>query len=145
MKLIFSLLLFMSASFLSAYAEQISYAYDKAGNRIKREIVINTRDYGTRATDGKDMKDIFYSEMLSEKEIRVYPNPTVGDLSVEIIGYEDADKCSFQIFDMSGSRIASASAESPVTHVDITGRPDGLYILNIVINGKQSSWKIIKK
>ena len=39
----------------------------------------------------------------------------------------------------------SARADSPVTHVDISGKPTGLYILNIILNSKPSSWKIIKK
>ena len=68
-----------------------------------------------------------------------------GNLSVEITGYEDSDKCSFLIFDMSSHQIMSARADSPVTHVDISGKPTYLYILNIILNSKPSSWKIIKK
>lgn len=148
MKLISALLLFISLSSLSVSAEQISYAYDNAGNRIKREIVIDTQaidEPGTRAFEKPDKDDVFYSEIISEKEIRIYPNPTNGDLSVEITGYEDSDICSFLIFDMSGGMILSTKADSPVTRLDITGKPNGMYILNIDVNGRQSSWKIIKK
>lgn len=148
MKLISTLLLFISLSSLSVSAEQISYAYDNAGNRIKREIVIDTQaidEPETRVFGKPDEDNVFYSEIISEKEIRIYPNPTNGDLSVEITGYDDSDKCSFLIFDMSGGMILSTKADSPITRLDITGKPNGMYILNIDVNGRQSSWKIIKK
>lgn len=147
MKRILTILLTILVMYVPVYADQVSYAYDNAGNRIKREIVIDTRSVMESTKDGKkdNQEDSFCSEMLSGKEIKIHPNPTEGDLSVEITGYEDSDKCSFLIFDMSGHQIMSARADSPVTHVDISGKPTGLYILNIILNSKPSSWKIIKK
>lgn len=148
MKNFLTYLFFLTVAFLPTSAETISYAYDNAGNRIRREIVIDTKTIREAADDGiksPDKEGRFYSEMLSEKEVRIYPNPTEGDLSVEIRGYEDSDQCSFTIFDMSGRQIVSSKADAAVTQIDITGSPDGMYVLNIVLNGRQTSWKIIKK
>lgn len=143
--------LLISATLVTVRAYEVSYAYDNAGNRIKREILIDTQaegeteNDGTRSSDKNNGENRFCSETLSGKEIRIYPNPTDGDLSVEITGHEDSDRCTFRIFDMSGRQVVSATADSPVTRVDLTGKPAGMYVLDIVLNGKRSSWKIIKK
>lgn len=143
-RLIFPIILIMSA--FTIMADTITYAYDSAGNRIKREITIQT----TSLTDEKvnenyRKNNVFFSEMLSEKEIKIYPNPTYGDFSVEITGFMDTDKCLLGIYNMSGQLIKQTYTDSPVTNFDISSQPNGMYILHISLNGNESSWKIIKK
>lgn len=134
-----NLLLFLSASFLSASADTVLFSYDSAGNRVKREIVIEKKS--APSNDGADC----FSDMLSEKEIKIYPNPTEGLLKVEISGYEDLDDCRFSIYNMSGQQIWTSYVRSPLTEVDITSRPNGMYIFLIALNGEESTWKIIKR
>ena len=43
MKRILTILLTILVMYVPVFADQVSYAYDNAGNRIKREIVIDTR------------------------------------------------------------------------------------------------------
>ena len=59
--------------------QNVSYAYDEAGNRVKREIVLQTRA-------AEESTNESYSEMLNDRDIRIYPNPTEGQLTVEITG-----------------------------------------------------------
>ncbi|MEZ3552228.1 MAG: hypothetical protein K1W02_16215, partial [Muribaculaceae bacterium] len=77
MKRILTILLTILVMYVPVYADQVSYAYDNAGNRIKREIVIDTRSVMESTKDGKkdNQEDSFCSEMLSGKEIKIHPNP----------------------------------------------------------------------
>lgn len=86
-----------------------------------------------------------FSEMLSDKDIRIYPNPTKGRLKIEIAGYENSDRCVLRIFNTSGQQILSTHASSPWTELDISSRANGIYILYISLNNKETTWKIIKK
>lgn len=141
MKHLASLLFLMIFSFgMSSSGQSIKYAYDAAGNRIKREIVLQTR------TNSKnEAKKESYSEMLSQREIRIYPNPTDGQLKVEISNLDQSDECNLSIFNANGQNVQSVKSKSSIAEFDISNQPKGIYILVILINGEKSTWKIIKK
>ena len=117
---------------------QISYSYDLAGNRVKREIVMSSlAPRNTKATG--------FTEVLAKKNIRIYPNPTKGHLKVEVMGYEAADNCLLQLFNAVGAQIINRKATLPFTEINITNQPNGIYFLQITLNGENTKWKIIKK
>lgn len=123
----------------ASFSQSLSFSYDNAGNRVKREITMAAKALP------KKSDTTYYSEMLSEKYIRIYPNPTKGQLKVEIVGYENFDKCNLSIFGTSGQVVLSSSLASSIGSLDISFCPDGIYLLHISLNGKESTWKIIKK
>ena len=98
---VFSGLLF----YLSAFSQNaIRFAYDALGNRVKREIVLQNSDVVKRNMSSEEKKeDNFYSDMLSEKQIRIWPNPTEGHLKVEIQGLAPEEKACLRITSMSGA------------------------------------------
>ena len=124
----------------AASAQRVKYSYDNAGNRIKREIVMKAK-----SSYKETSRTECFSEMLSDKDIRIYPNPTKGRLKIEIAGYENSDRCVLRIFNTSGQQILSTHASSPWTELDISSRANGIYILYISLNNKETTWKIIKK
>ena len=133
-------LAFMFAVVMSCMATvgQISYSYDLAGNRVKREIVMSSlAPRNTKATG--------FTEVLAKKNIRIYPNPTKGHLKVEVMGYEAADNCLLQLFNAVGAQIINRKATLPFTEINITNQPNGIYFLQITLNGENTKWKIIKK
>lgn len=133
-------MLLIAAVPLIAFSQsKLHYSYDNAGNRVKREIVVRTKSL----PDGSDPE--YYSEMLSDKDIRIYPNPTEGHLKVEIAGWETADQGSLQLYNAVGQLVLNQRVGSSFTELDISSRGNGLYILHITLNGKETSWKIIKK
>lgn len=141
MKHLASLLILMIFSLeMSSSGQNIKYAYDAAGNRIKREIVLQTR-----TNPQNEAKKESYSEMLSQREIRIYPNPTDGQLKVEISNLDQSDECNLSIFNANGQNVQSVKSKSSVAEFDISNQPKGIYILVILINGEKSTWKIIKK
>lgn len=118
--------------------QNIRYTYDAAGNRVKREIVLYF-------SAPKKVADTNYEEMLSEKDVKIYPNSEEGTIRVVIDGLTDTDEYSIQVFDIAGHVVtAPMSADQPIL-IDISSAPMGVYILAININGVLSSWKVTKQ
>lgn len=132
------LFLLIALNTFSINAEKISYSYDSSGNRIKREIVLATKSMNQRSENTR------YSEMLSERHVNIYPNPTRGVLKLDITGKDNMDEAIIQIFSVSGQQILSVIASDFPMELDISSQPDGIYILHIRIGSDESSWKIIK-
>lgn len=140
-----ALIIFLLTAGSSAVkAQNVGYTYDAAGNRIKREIVMSRQQAPTRSANASEEEES-YSEMLAKKKITIFPNPTSGRLKVEVLGLGDEDKCQLRLFNSAGAQIISEQTATATTTLDISSRPNGIYILCISINGEDTSWKIIKK
>lgn len=133
----------MAVSATTAKAQNVSYTYDAAGNRIKREIVMNRNGAPTRSA--QEEQEVVYSEMLSKKQVRIYPNPTSGMLKVEVLNLGDVENCTIRIFNSAGVQITSTRTTSATASLDISNQPNGVYFLRIAIGKEESTWKIIKK
>lgn len=140
---VFSGLLF----YLSAFSlNAIRFAYDALGNRVKREIVLQNSDVVKRNMSSEEKKeDNFYSDMLSEKQIRIWPNPTEGHLKVEIQGLAPEEKACLRITSMSGAVVNVKETTSPVSELDLSHCINGIYLLHIATGRQETTWKIIKK
>ena len=140
---VFSGLLF----YLSAFSQNaIRFAYDALGNRVKREIVLQNSDVVKRNMSSEEKKaDNFYSDMLSEKQIRIWPNPTEGHLKVEIQGLAPEEKACLRITSMSGAVVNVKETTSPVSELDLSHCINGIYLLHIATGRQETTWKIIKK
>lgn len=119
--------------------EVARYTYDSAGNRVSREIIIGVA--------GDEPQDIAASliDVVASQAVRIYPNPTDGNLTISIDDYEESDQASFIIYDLSGVIVYDSKVTGQASSVDISDCQSGIYILTIMINGNQSSWRIIKK
>ena len=140
---VFSGLLF----YLSAFSQNaIRFAYDALGNRVKQEIVLQNSDVVKRNMSSEEKKeDNFYSDMLSEKQIRIWPNPTEGHLKVEIQGLAPEEKACLRITSMSGAVVNVKETTSPVSELDLSHCINGIYLLHIATGRQETTWKIIKK
>ncbi|WEK70610.1 MAG: T9SS type A sorting domain-containing protein [Candidatus Chryseobacterium colombiense] len=79
-----------------------------------------------------------------ELGMKVYPNPTSSLLFLKIEGM-DLRNLNFQLFDSSGRNIFQDKIKQVETSIDLTSKPSGVYILN-VLDTKRSIkvFKIIK-
>lgn len=119
-------------------ADRIVYNYDASGNRTSsREIIF-------RGGNSQDNDSVPRRHDLSLCRITIYPNPTEGQLRVEITGSVSFDGASITIYNASGSVIYNDSELDTVNDIDLTLCPNGIYLLIIRIDGETSSWKIIK-
>jgi hypothetical protein len=119
---------------------KVSFTYDAAGNRIERVIVLATKSAEVQVSDS------VYTDVIAERNIKIYPNPTEGQLKVEIGNTEGIKSCTITIFGMNNNRqVLKKKADLPVTDIDISNQPFGIYVMLIDIDGEYTSWKIMKK
>lgn len=115
----------------------VKYTYDASGNRVKREIVLTKSAVETRSD--------FFTEELAKRTIKIYPNPTEGQLKVEVSDFEECKSVGLTVVNMQGQIVLKKKMNSATDDLDMSGEASGLYILQINIDGENSSWKIIKK
>lgn len=125
--------------FSSIFADRYVFTYDASGNRTScdKEILI-------RGEESEDNDKQPHQQDLSVCHITIYPNPTDGHLSVEIIGTESFDGASITIYSASGSIVYYDNTPGNENEIDLTAYPRGIYLLIIRMGGETSSWKIIK-
>jgi hypothetical protein len=79
-----------------------------------------------------------------QQEVKVYPNPTGGEVIVELGGL-DLNNAALKLVRMSGELIYQTDAVQNPVRFDISGEPAGMYIIQLKIDGVIYERKIIKK
>ncbi len=139
---------FLACLFIVAFAieakaqNSVVYAYDNAGNRTERTVVL------TKSVQGESNNSEYFKEELGKQVVKIYPNPTDGLLSVEIINISDSDKVSgkLYLYDMTGQLLKKEEINSEKKiEFDLSKNVDGVYLLKIQMKEIESTWKIIKK
>lgn len=132
------ILLFTLISVSIGAQNKISFAYDSCGNRINRTILLQKSSVSATIEP--------FVEIIDKREIKIYPNPTHGQVKVEILNHEDIKSCTITINSLgSGKLIIKKKATLPLTEIDLSTQPNGLYVMVINIDGEKVSWKIIKQ
>lgn len=137
MKRVNVFLFFVIFSLSLSAQKKVMYVYDAAGNRIKREILFEQSQSKSQV--------VAYSDMLDEKEIKIYPNPTEGELRVEIFNELKKTEGIVTVHGNNGAMIYTTPIINGSASLDISSCPNGLYILLVKIGDSVSSWKIIKR
>jgi len=134
------LLLFFIVSIVSLQSQNtVKYAYDASGNRIKREILL------TKSAVATTTEPEVFTDQVVERKVKIYPNPTQGQLKVEVENTEGIKNCTITITAMNtGKLITKKKATLPITDIDISNQPFGIYIMLIEIDGEYTFWKIMK-
>ena len=126
---------------LHAQQDKVKYGYDAAGNRISRTIVLAPRSTPAPIEE----KPVVYTEVFSDIQVKIYPNPTDGRLKMEIFNLPEGQTANIWIFTMNGRLIRSFKDVSNMVNIDISGQPAGVYVMNIIAGEFRTEWKIIKK
>jgi len=141
MKTIIVLLSFMCLGISAQTTNPRYFCYDAAGNRLWRTNFQDTNCDGIPpiAIDQKwDEESYLYA-----KQIKVYPNPGPGMYKIhnDSIG----EKEEYVIYTMDGRMIYSVPAFSTEQNIDISGHPDGMYILTYKRKDAELlTWPLIK-
>lgn len=118
-------------------SQQLSYSYDAAGNRISRTIFL-----GLKSADGQQQE---FTETIAKKEVKIYPNPVESLLSVSIEGFGNETVSECLIYTLAGTLVKREKIRGGLTTLDMSSFSSGTYVLQILIDGEKSVWKIVKE
>jgi len=122
-------------------AQSVTYTYDNAGNRTARTF---SAAKAPQAPD--EFRDATaLPELIAEKSVVIFPNPTKGILSVEIKDYTDNLQAEFRLTDLSGRTVIDRKISGDNQTFDLSRLAAGIYLLQIRINGESAVRKIIKE
>lgn len=122
-------------------AQSIEYGYDACGNRVARQIVLEKTN---KSLSVASVQEDFSEEQLGEVQVRIYPNPTHGHLKV-VIQSPDESYGSIEVYDIQGHRIVHLPNAEHENDIDLSPRPNGIYLMRFSIGDEVSTWKIIKR
>ena len=144
MKSKYYILLLLSGIASSVFSQRtVQFAYDADGNMTSRNTVTLKSAFGAQDEAEPETAEIF-SEELNNRQIKVYPNPTQGEICVEIISPNREEENFMRLFDASGRLVETTIIASERTYLKISGSA-GVYFLNIHLGTDISEWKIIKQ
>lgn len=129
-----ALLSFIVVMACLAQTKKIVYSYDNAGNRIGR-IAIELQQQAAPAA--KATIDPITSETGSESKLVIYPNPTQGLLRVHLEGHDPDVSVQVRVFTNTGTPVLSQEHHGTELEVDLYSQPNGIYFLDLVVNGNQ--------
>ena len=141
--LVFSL--FTACFFVNTNA-QVSYSYDNNGNRTAKVIVLNTlKSDEVVSSEANDDEKSMFEDKIGESSITIYPNPTKGQLRVDIRREMPIENGFLEIIGNTGKAIFKTTTISESTQIDLSNQPRGVYVMRINIGGEITTWKIIKE
>ncbi len=139
MKKCLTLFMMVLLSVCAFSQQKVKFAYDAAGNRVKREIVL-----ATKSLSQGELPDIF-TEQVAKRDLKYYSSAE-GQITVEISTLEGMKSGVITIYRMdNGAKILSKKIQNTREDLDISRQGFGVYILHVNIDGEVTSWKLMKK
>lgn len=134
-----ALLLSLLFPLLCTAQSVVHYAYDTAGNRVRREIVISQQQAPNLLTRSADFSD----EVAGGTRLKI--RVTGSTIRVEAPSADREEEGSVTAYSLSGTKVGYSVFDGGIAVTDLNGSPAGVYILHIEIGNKSTDWKIIKK
>lgn len=111
-----------------------------------RNYDINVNKLLVNGIDNKRLNEQYpEEEMQGIENIRVYPNPTDGELNISLLTDIDESGVHIEIYNLNGSLMYSEKFYSDNCHLDLKNYNNGLYLLRIIYNNKSKLFKILKQ
>ena len=85
-----------------------------------------------------------YYDLLDDASIKI-TQANNGRIVIEITNYSESMFGQISLYSINGIVLFSEGIRHDQIIVDLSGQPNGIYILGIEVNGQQLSWKIINK
>jgi hypothetical protein len=138
-------ILFVATSPAFAQVKVYKYTYNDSGNRTKRERdVIQLKSNVISDVSEYNLEQEILEEKFNGFDIKIFPNPTKGNITVSINELEDK-AARIMVFNSLGRLITDIEFTSLKTTFSLYDQPSGIYILKIWIDDFTTEWKIIKE
>lgn len=122
----------------------LKFTYDAAGNRISRDVI-----YLKTNEEINDTSAIIqpFTELLDEMNISIFPNPTKGELEIQIKNLVNGESkiCEIYLYGMNGQMLLRDQVVNNRKKLDLSAFQSGMYLLRIEIDKHSREWKIIKE
>ena len=137
---------------------EMAFEHDAAGNMVRCYVVRLEQPKTNKQAASNAIADVLADKPTAqtaapepapvevqrgERTVRIYPNPTRGQLRVEVQG--DTQQYTYRLLSMSGATIAQGQHDggSPLP-LDLSAQPDGAYLLQLIWPNDRCTYKIIK-
>ena len=127
----------------NAQTRSVQLTYDHAGNRIGRAFVLASAPK-IREIAADSIETEVYTDIFAEYQLNVYPNPTHGELKIELCGLPVGESYHLVIANASGTVIINRNTVDNPTIADLTACPAGIYVLRLQYKGCKKDFKIIR-
>ncbi len=85
---------------------------------------------------------------MNSTAIKIYPNPTKGNLQIDIISQDskvfETPSNGFVVFDANGKKLIESSTVEPKNFINLSTYPNGVYLISLTISNKTKTYKVIK-
>ncbi len=131
------LIMVMALSLPSVAKSQsaVTYSYDAAGSRTGRNITVAH----VKSRESTDIRDVDEND---EMHVCVTVDYAENAIRVEVADYADGDDLHISLYDAGGRVIIDNAHSSSPSIIELSHHPKGVYILQVVLNGRNDSWKI---
>lgn len=137
MKKVVFLTLLLSFALTANGQQRLSYAYDAAGNRIGRTIVLGAH-LSTEDVSGT------YLDYIGGRQLAINAYGGEPRISIAVEGYDMSLSGEYSIIDKDAKLLAEGKLSNENTLVEMKDLPSGSYVLDILINDHHSNWELIR-
>jgi opacity protein-like surface antigen len=114
--------------------------------------VVYTTNTGSAASVAQGVQQTYVISHIGLNEtamgitLTAFPNPTVGNLTLQISNYNN-EKLVYQLFDVQGKLVSNGQIESPQTFIGMSSLASATYFIHVVNekNEEIQSFKIVKQ
>ncbi|RNC63245.1 hypothetical protein [Proteiniphilum sp. X52] len=117
--------------------QKLSYAYDAAGNRVSRTIVVGAHNIEGEATRS-------YIDTIDGRQLAINTGSGRPQLIIAVEEYDSSLTGEYSILDKEGTLLAKEELSNGTTLVGLDGVPSGSYSFQILLNGHPSRWELVK-
>ena len=96
--------------------------------------------------EGNEYVELPEQDAASLPHYKIYPNPTTGTFTLEMRECDQHQEVTVRIFALMGEMVLGLKMKGESSHIfDLSGQPDGLYLVRIFAENEMSVAKIIKQ
>jgi hypothetical protein len=132
---------------------KIKFSYDAAGNRTKREIIIeppssserHANSNNSNPTEARLVKETETALDLTKASADLYPNPAKEFVIVNFTRGEEKAEAKLMMFDMQGKAVGEQKLENGINTITINQLKPANYLFRVVCGNYNEDWQVVKQ